>query len=36
MIDTKAFCYEYKKTTSLEEADLQFLPFGLGGTCLEL
>ncbi len=32
----EALCYDYKKATSLEEADLQYAPFDLGGTYLEL
>jgi len=33
----KALYYEYKKTTSLEENDLQYvIGFGLGGIHLEL
>jgi hypothetical protein len=32
----KALCYEYKKNTSLEEVDLDMLPFRLGDTYMEL
>jgi hypothetical protein len=32
----KVLCYDYKKATSLEEADLQHVTIGCDGTHLEL